>query len=63
MYMKQAVRVALVVVMVAGIVFSAVGCKPKNPEDAISMAVAAKFVTAVWVNGSSCRSHGGGGAF
>jgi hypothetical protein len=47
--MKQVTRITVVLVLVAGIVLGAVGCKPKNPDDAITMDIAQKFATAVFV--------------
>lgn len=47
--MKQVMRVTMLMALVVGIVLVAVGCKPKNPDDQETMAIAKQFADAVFV--------------
>lgn len=51
--MKQVMRVMMLIVLVAGIVLVAVGCKPNNPDDQETKAIAKQFADAVFVTRDS----------
>ena len=51
--MKRALRDALVVLIVAGVVLAAMGCRKASPDDAETMALAKQFMEAVYVSHDS----------